>query len=195
MSTIPSLLKLKDYVTLVGTTLGIIALISACFGTRAFISLGFFLVVLTLATDAIDGYLARKMGTVNEIGKELDSLSDFLTFGVAPAVLTFQAFRSNHWFDFILVIGCVCFALGAMLRLARFNISSGVGYTGIPTPLSALMMILFFYANYFYAFSLGGISYPFPDISYYGIPFIMILIGWFNIIGITVPVLNVMVAL
>ncbi|MHA1491627.1 MAG: CDP-alcohol phosphatidyltransferase family protein [Promethearchaeota archaeon] len=179
--TIPHLLKLKDYVTLTGTTLGVIALICAAIGSREFISLGFFLISITLGTDLLDGYLARKMGTVNELGKELDSLSDSLTFGIAPAILTFQAFKTGGAYDIVIVIGSICFALGGILRLARFNISPVPGYTGLPTPLSCLMLICFFYANYFYAFAFGGIIHPFPDISYFTIPILMILIGWFNI--------------
>ncbi|MFW9785251.1 MAG: CDP-alcohol phosphatidyltransferase family protein [Candidatus Heimdallarchaeota archaeon] len=178
---IPKLLKLKDYITLVGTSLGILALICACFGTREFLSLGFFFITVSLGTDMIDGYIARKTKTVNEIGKELDSLSDSLTFGIAPAVLTFQSFKTNSAFDVFLLFGAVCFAFGAILRLARFNISKIPGYTGVPTPISALLLIVYFYANYFYAFGKGGNTYPFLDIVKYIIPFLMILIAWFNI--------------
>ncbi len=178
---IPNLLKFKDYITLIGTTLGIIALVCACIGTHEFLSLGFFLISITLGTDLVDGYIARKTGTINEMGKELDSLSDSLTFGITPAVLTYQAFKTGGYIDIFIVIGSICFALGAMLRLARFNISKIPGYTGVPTPLSALSLITFFYANYFYAFAMGGIDYPFLPLSSYLIPFFMILIGWFNI--------------
>ncbi len=179
--TIPHLLKLKDYVTLTGTTLGVIALICAVIGSREFISLGFFLISITLGTDLLDGYLARKMGTVNEMGKELDSLSDSLTFGIAPAILTFQAFKTGGVYDIVIVIGSICFVYGAILRLARFNISKVPGYTGLPTPISCLILICFFYANYFYAFALGGIIHPFPDISYFSVPIVLILLGWLNI--------------
>ncbi len=178
---IPKLLKVKDYITLVGTSIGIIALICAVLGSRESISLGFFLISISQGTDMIDGYIARKTNTVNEMGKNLDSLSDSLTFGIAPAILAFQAFRTESLFDLILIIGCICFALGAILRLARFNISKIPGYTGLPTPISALLMITFFYANYFYAFAMGGNTYPFLDFSSYFISIFMILIGWFNI--------------
>lgn len=181
MYSIPKLLKLKDYVTLVGTVLGVIALLCAGIGTRAFVSLGFFLISITLGTDLLDGYIARKMGTVNEMGKELDSLSDSLTFGISPAILTFQAFRTGDSYDIFIIIGSICFALGAILRLARFNITKGAGYTGLPTPVSALLMIVFFYGNYFYSFAYGGLFYPFPQLSHYSIPILMILISWFNI--------------
>ncbi|TFG02737.1 MAG: hypothetical protein EU542_04225 [Promethearchaeota archaeon] len=178
---VPKLLKLKDYFTITGTTLGIISLICACAGTRDAISLGFFLISVALGTDLIDGYIARKTGTVNDMGKELDSLSDSLTFGICPAILTFQAFKTNGLFDVILLIGCICFALGAILRLARFNLSLNIGYTGVPTPISALLIIAYFYANYFYS-----LAYPiqiptFPYIAYYVIPFFLIFIAWLNI--------------
>ena len=182
---IPQLLKLKDYITLMGTSLGIIALICACIGTRAILSLGFFLISISTGTDMIDGYIARKTNTVNEIGKELDSLSDSLTFGIAPAVLTYQSFKTDTLFDIFLIIGAICFAIGAILRLARFNISEAPGYTGVPTPISALLLTVYFYANYFFAFGMGGIEgyekYPFPEFALYLIPAFMILIAWFNI--------------
>lgn len=182
MTSIPKLLKLKDYITLTGTTLGIIALFCACIGTRDLISVGFFLVSLTLGTDLLDGYVARKTGTVNKIGIELDSLSDSLTFGITPAILTFQAFRTGGAYDIFLAIGAIGFALGAILRLARFNISiDDPGYTGVPTPLSAMLMISFFYANYFYSAASGDINAPFPYVSIYLIPLLMMLTGWFNI--------------
>jgi CDP-diacylglycerol--serine O-phosphatidyltransferase len=178
---IPKLLKLKDYITIIGTTLGIISLICACIGNKNALSLGFFLVTIALGTDLIDGYIARKTGTVNEMGKQLDSLSDSLTFGISPAILTFQAFKTNSFFDIFLLIACICFALGALLRLARFNLSLNIGYTGVPTPISALLIITFFYTNFFYS-----LAYPlqipiFPTVSYYIIPIFLIFIAWLNI--------------
>jgi CDP-diacylglycerol--serine O-phosphatidyltransferase len=181
MSTIPKLLKLKDYITLIGTTIGLIAVIVGSLGTRGSISFGFFLTTICLGTDLIDGYIARKTGTVNEMGKELDSLSDSLTFGIVPAVLTYLAFRTGQIFDFVLIIGCIIFALGALLRLARFNLSINTGYIGVPTPLSALLMIMYYFSNYYYVIATGNINAPFLDIAYYFIPFGMILLGWMNI--------------
>ncbi|MFW9770926.1 MAG: CDP-alcohol phosphatidyltransferase family protein [Promethearchaeota archaeon] len=181
MSTIPKLLKLKDYITLVGTTLGVLAIIYACVGLRDAISFGFFLITISLGTDLIDGYIARKTGTVNEMGKHLDSLSDSLTFGIAPAILVFQAFKRGNPYDIVVLIACILFAMGAMLRLARFNLQEGKGYTGVPSPASALLMIAYFYANYFYSFAIGGINHPFLEIAYYAIPFFLVFIGWLNI--------------
>jgi CDP-diacylglycerol--serine O-phosphatidyltransferase len=174
---IPKLLLLKDYITLVGTTLGIVALICAFIGAIEFLSLGFFLVSVSIGTDMIDGYIARKTKTVNDMGRELDSLSDSLTFGIVPGILTYLAFKTDTIFDIFIIIGAICFAIGAMLRLARFNIIESLGYTGLPTPMSALLMITYFYANYFYFMATGSFLLG----ASYVIPFIMGLIGWFNI--------------
>ena len=181
MSSMPKLLKLKDYATLLGTTIGLVSLLLAGIGTRYTITFGFFLISLTLGTDLLDGYIARKTGTVNEIGRELDSLSDSMTFGIVPAILTFQAFRTGELYDIVLMIGCIIFAMGSLLRLARFNISTEVGYMGVPTPITALEMIIFYFANYFYAAAFGGLADPFPSIAYYSIPAFLILFGWLNI--------------
>ncbi len=186
MSSIPKLLKLKDYITLSGTVLGIIAIICAVVGHRYFLSWGFFLLLICIVTDLADGYVARKTGTVNQIGKELDSLSDCLTFGIAPAILIFESFRRGGYYDFAIIIGATCFAVAALLRLARFNLAEAPEYTGLPTPLSAFLVIIFFYANYFQAFALGGggekgLVYPFAEISYYVCPFLLVLIAWLNI--------------
>ncbi|MFX1328889.1 MAG: CDP-alcohol phosphatidyltransferase family protein [Promethearchaeota archaeon] len=180
-TSIPKLLKHKDYITLVGTTLGIIALVCACIGSRAFLSLGFFLISISLGTDAIDGYIARKTQTINEMGRELDSLSDCLTFGIAPAILTYQSFKTGDILDLFIIIGAICFAIGAMLRLARFNVVKSSGYTGVPTPVTALLLITYFYTNYFYAFAKGSLNYPFLKISSLVISIFMILFAWFNI--------------
>ena len=176
-SKIPKLLLLKDYITLMGTTLGIVALVCAFNGAIEFISLGFFLISITLGTDMIDGYIARKTKTVNAMGRELDSLSDSLTFGIVPGILTYLAFKTDTIFDIFIIIGVICFVIGAILRLARFNIVESLGYTGLPTPMSALLMIIYFYANYFFSMATGSFLLG----SSYVIPFLMILIGWFNI--------------
>lgn len=181
MSSIPKLLKLKDYATLLGTSIGLTALIFAGIGTRYTITFGFFLISLTLGTDLLDGYIARKTGTVNDIGRELDSLSDSLTFGIVPALLTYQAFKTGGLYDIVLMVGCIIFALGSLLRLARFNISTEAGYMGVPTPITALEVIVFYFANYFYAAAYHTLTDPYPSIAYYYIPINLILFGWLNI--------------
>lgn len=89
--------------------------------------------------DALDGRIARLTGTTSEFGAELDSLSDVISFGVAPAVLAFTwglgAAPRAGWLAAFLFVMC-----GA-LRLARFNVQRHVidsrFFVGLPIPLAA----------------------------------------------------------
>ena len=98
--------------------------------------------------DAIDGRLARFLGSSSRFGAELDSLSDFISFGVTPALVMYF-FCLNQWGGFgwaIVLLFSVCMAL----RLARFNTGDIEGTTpswaaayskGIPAPAAAALAI------------------------------------------------------
>jgi len=190
MSSMSSLLQKKDYITLCGAAFGFLAVVATVIGTRSFIVLGFVFVFCALITDMLDGYVARKTGTANEIGTQIDSLSDSLSFGVAPAILTFQSFRTGGVYDIFIAIGCICFVIGAFLRLARFNLSdNNAEYTGVPTPLTAICMLLFFAFSHSFSCSTGACDFSLTRDNatpiYIGFaiaaPFIAIACAWFNI--------------
>jgi CDP-diacylglycerol--serine O-phosphatidyltransferase len=93
------------------------------------------LVIVAMLTDGLDGRVARALNVTSEFGKELDSLSDVISFGVAPAFIVysvaFQDFNSPAaW------IATAVFPICGALRLARFNVISGIpGYfIGLPIP-------------------------------------------------------------
>ena len=98
--------------------------------------------------DASDGRLARLLGASSRFGAELDSLSDVISFGVAPAVILFiwcmQDAGSIGWA--LVLLYCVCVAL----RLARFNTRledpkppwAGRFFTGVPAPAGAGLVLL-----------------------------------------------------
>ncbi|HLF59366.1 MAG TPA: CDP-diacylglycerol--serine O-phosphatidyltransferase [Alphaproteobacteria bacterium] len=99
--------------------------------------------------DALDGRIARLLGGTSRFGAELDSLSDFVSFGVAPAVMiyfwTMHAAGGVGWA--LVLLFSVCCAL----RLARFNIKAGESdlppwafnyFTGLPAPAGAALVIL-----------------------------------------------------
>jgi len=89
--------------------------------------------------DALDGRIARLTGTTSEFGAELDSLSDAISFGVAPAVLAYSwglsAAPRAGWLAAFLFVMC------GVLRLARFNVQRHVidsrFFVGLPIPLAA----------------------------------------------------------
>ncbi|OCS94629.1 CDP-diacylglycerol--serine O-phosphatidyltransferase [Caryophanon latum] len=95
--------------------------------------------------DRYDGKVARKLQQESELGKQLDSMSDVISFGVAPALLMYEAvlqdFSTAGMFMTVLYIVC-----GA-LRLARFNVSEANGYfTGLPiTAAGSLLTFTFFF--------------------------------------------------
>jgi CDP-diacylglycerol--serine O-phosphatidyltransferase len=99
--------------------------------------------------DGIDGRLARMLKGTSRFGAELDSLADFVNFGVAPALILYfwglQELKSAGW------IAALVFAICAGLRLARFNVMiddpnkpawAGNFFTGIPAPAGAITVLL-----------------------------------------------------
>ncbi|MFC4321959.1 CDP-diacylglycerol--serine O-phosphatidyltransferase [Litchfieldia salsa] len=91
------------------------------------------LILIGMMLDSMDGRLARMLNAQSELGKELDSLADVVTFGVAPAVLVYYVSFSNHGMIGLLVAGM--FPLFGAFRLARFNVTSKNStryFTGIP---------------------------------------------------------------
>lgn len=94
--------------------------------------------------DFFDGFLARLLGAYSELGKQLDSLSDLVSFGVAPAMLLLNVLLSlNHsgW-AFWPMIALIIPIMGA-LRLARFNIDprQSTEFIGLPIPANAIFWI------------------------------------------------------
>ncbi|OGW36335.1 MAG: CDP-diacylglycerol--serine O-phosphatidyltransferase [Nitrospirae bacterium GWD2_57_9] len=90
--------------------------------------------------DVLDGWVARLTHTATRFGIEIDSLSDVISFGVAPGFLiytwTLQSFGKIGWLGSFFLVAC------AALRLARFNVQMGSTekkhFTGLPTPAAAL---------------------------------------------------------
>ena len=96
--------------------------------------------------DFFDGAAARLLHAYSDLGKELDSLSDLISFGLAPSLLMFNLFALNHggelcWWNFTALL----IAVFGALRLARFNIdnSQQTTFRGLPIPANAIFWIGF----------------------------------------------------
>jgi CDP-diacylglycerol--serine O-phosphatidyltransferase len=95
------------------------------------------LVIIAMLLDGLDGRVARALNVTSEFGKELDSLSDVISFGVAPAFIMYQAaFMEPNIPSAVAWIATAIFPICGALRLARFNVIEGVpGYfIGLPIP-------------------------------------------------------------
>lgn len=97
-------------------------------------------ICLSALFDALDGRAARALQVTSPFGKELDSLADVVSFGVAPAVLVYQyIFREApfQWMWLIITALFVCCGAG---RLARYNVAGATGrfFTGMPIPAAGL---------------------------------------------------------
>lgn len=89
------------------------------------------LILIAALLDRMDGTLARKFNVTSAFGKELDSLCDLISFGVAPSLLIWNITLEKS--GLVGIIPTLFFCLAGAIRLARFNITEFDGfYTGIP---------------------------------------------------------------
>ncbi len=145
-SPVPILMLLPNMVTLMGMSFGLTAI---RFAVEGRFTAAVFMVLLAALADGLDGLLARRLGAESPMGAQLDSLSDFLCFGVAPAFLIYQFHlmqAGRTGWVFVLL-----FAAATCLRLARFNVMSdkaepGIGpkthFVGVPAPAGAFLGLL-----------------------------------------------------
>ncbi len=110
--------------------------------------------------DFLDGLIARLLKVPSEMGKQLDSLADVVSFGVAPGIILYQflrmgIIRDNEGFEasMIWLLPAFIFSCAGAYRLARFNIESSQGYTfkGLPIPAAGLLVaslpLIYWYNN------------------------------------------------
>ncbi len=107
------------------------------------------LVGLAAVFDFLDGFFARLLHVKSEIGKELDSLADVISFGLTPSVILFclirenPALQSTQGLAGILPYSAMLIAAFSALRLAKFNLDTrqSTSFLGLPTPANALFIV------------------------------------------------------
>src|SRR5215475_5030559 len=140
----------------------VITLLAICAGLTAIrlsiegrMTLAVYAIVFAAALDGIDGRIARLIKGQSKFGAELDSLADFVNFGVAPGLMLYfwqlHELRNAGW------IAAMVFAISGGLRLARFNATmddpnkppfASNFFTGIPAPAGAITVLLPIYAAF-----------------------------------------------
>jgi CDP-diacylglycerol--serine O-phosphatidyltransferase len=158
---IPVRVLLPNLITLLALCAGLTAIRLAI---ESKLELALAAIVFAAVLDGIDGRVARMLKGTSRFGAELDSLADFVNFGVAPALILYfwglHELKSAGW------IAALVFAICAALRLARFNVMiddpdkpawAGNFFTGIPAPAGALTVLLPIYL-YFLGVSNGLVT-------------------------------------
>jgi CDP-diacylglycerol---serine O-phosphatidyltransferase len=146
----------------------VITLLAICAGLTAIrlsiegrMELAVAAIVFAAVLDGVDGRVARMIKGQSKFGAELDSLADFVNFGVAPGLMLYfwqlQELNNGGW------IAAMVFAIAGGLRLARFNASiddpnkpafAANYFTGVPAPAGAILAMLPFYLAFL------GVSKP-----------------------------------
>ena len=111
----------------------------------------FIITVICLILDYLDGYIARKLNAKSDIGIQLDSLADMVSFGLVPGILLYNMFNAapsssvgSISSSFIPFLGFII-TLSSAYRLARYNIrkSTSKFFKGLPTPANAVLIYSF----------------------------------------------------
>ena len=155
---------LPSVLTLIGVCLGISSIKFALDGN---FTLAILFIVIAAILDALDGRVARMIKGTSEFGKELDSLTDFVSFGVAPVfVIYFWELNELGRIGWLLVL---LFSVCCVLRLARFNLTKFEGneewkmnfFQGIPSPAGGCLVlfpIMYELSSFSNLFQIKGLS-------------------------------------
>jgi len=146
---------LPNNITLLNLTSGCVAAVFALEGEPGTAAL---FILLASLFDFLDGFTARWLKAYSEIGKQLDSLADMISFGVAPAMIAFalmkeaipgvnlplSSIHTSIW-NWILLASPLFIPAFSALRLAKFNIDERqtVNFIGMPTPANAILWASF----------------------------------------------------
>ena len=107
---------IPNVTTLIGLCFGIIAI---CFALSGQFKLSVICIMMASICDVLDGRLSRLLKSESKLGAELDSLADFLNFGIAPSILIYISLLQNA--GLIERVAVLSFIVFSCLRLARFN--------------------------------------------------------------------------
>lgn len=129
---------IPDSITSLNLLCGTLGIVAALGGRLDY---AFYLMLSGAVFDFCDGLAARMLGAYSDMGKELDSLADVVTFGVLPAVMMSTLMKACSFSTGIICLVPLLIAVFAGLRLAKFNVDprQGSGFIGLPSPAGAVI--------------------------------------------------------
>jgi CDP-diacylglycerol--serine O-phosphatidyltransferase len=135
---------IPNAVTCLNLFSGCLGIVFAFNGNLVFAS---YAILIAAVLDFLDGMLARLLKAYSELGKQLDSLADMVSFGVLPSVIIYHLFLSSVEITSLSLISYSAFIIAVFsgLRLAKFNIDTrqSENFIGLPTPANALLIASF----------------------------------------------------
>ena len=134
---------LPNMLTLIGVCIGLTSIRFALDGKFEFAIIA---IIFAALIDGLDGRIARLIKGTSKVGKELDSLTDMISFGVAPAfIMYFWKLNTLGRFGWLI---CLVYVICVALRLARFNINSNQDpswrdnfFEGVPSPAGGILVL------------------------------------------------------
>ncbi|MDA9145242.1 CDP-diacylglycerol--serine O-phosphatidyltransferase [Candidatus Pelagibacter sp.] len=134
---------LPNMLTLIGVCIGLTSIRFALDGKFEFAIIA---IIFAALIDGLDGRIARLIKATSKVGKELDSLTDMISFGVAPAfVMYFWKLNTLGRFGWLV---CLIYVICVALRLARFNVNSNQEpswrdnfFEGVPSPAGGILVL------------------------------------------------------
>ena len=134
---------LPNMLTLIGVCIGLTSIRFALDGRFEFAIIA---IIIAAVIDGLDGRIARLIKGTSKVGKELDSLTDMISFGVAPAfIMYFWKLNELGRFGWLV---CLIYVICVALRLARFNVNTGGEpswrdnfFEGVPSPAGGILVL------------------------------------------------------
>ena len=134
---------LPNMLTLIGVCIGLTSIRFALDGRYEFAIIA---IIIAAVIDGLDGRIARLIKGTSKVGKELDSLTDMISFGVAPAFIMYF-WKLNELGRFGCLV-CLIYVICVALRLARFNVNTGGEpswrdnfFEGVPSPAGGILVL------------------------------------------------------
>ena len=172
-------LAIPDVISILNLVFGFLAILMVIGNHLTYASV---CILVAVVFDSVDGWVSRKLNRDDKFGfgKNIDSLADIVSFGVAPSVILYYiGLGISDWAGYLMAIIAVTLVCG-MLRLTRYNVISDKinyhGFVGFPIPGTAIIIATYYLSGLFNV-AISTIRYPKVD-NYYVIGFgaLMILL-------------------
>ena len=148
-----SFIAVSDIISLLNMCSGFLSIISSINGN---LELAAILMIIAIIFDSIDGWVARKTNRQDDwgFGKNIDSLSDVISFGVAPAIFLYSSINTTPGFyQIIVLLVSLLIVICGVLRLTRYNVIAEKietkGFIGFPIPGISFILATFYLSGLF----------------------------------------------